>query len=156
MHRKTIATSLGIDGMFSYLMTLRNCIGYSASNGRINLNDGFERGCKRSSYILRYCLSIRSRRSSVSIVTRLRAGGPGFNSRQGQWWEFSSSPPHPDRLWGPPSPLSNWHRGLLQHSKAAGAWSWPKLRMRGAIPPLPKYVFMAWCLIKHRDNFTFT
>jgi hypothetical protein len=27
--------------------------------------------------------------------------------------------------------------------------------MRGAIPPLPHYVFMAWCLVKHRDNFTF-
>jgi hypothetical protein len=25
--------------------------------------------------------------------------------------------------------------------------------MRGAIPPLPQYVFMAWCLVKHRDNF---
>jgi hypothetical protein len=29
-------------------------------------------------------------------------------------------------------------------------------RMRGAIPPLPQYAFMAWCLVKHRDNFTFT
>jgi hypothetical protein len=28
--------------------------------------------------------------------------------------------------------------------------------MRGAIPPLNQYVFMAWCLVKHRDNFTFT
>jgi hypothetical protein len=28
--------------------------------------------------------------------------------------------------------------------------------MRGAIPPLPQYVFMAWCLVKHRENFTFT
>jgi hypothetical protein len=28
--------------------------------------------------------------------------------------------------------------------------------MRGAIPPLSQYVFMAWCLVKHRDNFTFT
>jgi hypothetical protein len=28
-------------------------------------------------------------------------------------------------------------------------------RMRGAIPPLPQYVFMAWCLVQHRDNFTF-
>jgi hypothetical protein len=27
--------------------------------------------------------------------------------------------------------------------------------MRGAIPPLPQYVFMVWCLVKHRDNFTF-
>jgi hypothetical protein len=28
--------------------------------------------------------------------------------------------------------------------------------MRGAIPQLPQYAFMAWCLVKHRDNFTFT
>jgi hypothetical protein len=27
--------------------------------------------------------------------------------------------------------------------------------MRGTIPPLPQYVFMAWCLVKHRDKFTF-
>jgi hypothetical protein len=26
--------------------------------------------------------------------------------------------------------------------------------MCGAIPPLPQYVFMAWCFVKHRDNFT--
>jgi hypothetical protein len=26
--------------------------------------------------------------------------------------------------------------------------------MRGAVPPLRQYVFMAWCLVKHRDNFT--
>jgi hypothetical protein len=32
----------------------------------------------------------------------------------------------------------------------------PSSRMREAIPPLPQYVFMAWCLVKHRDNFTFT
>jgi hypothetical protein len=28
--------------------------------------------------------------------------------------------------------------------------------MSGAIPPLSQYVFMAWYLVKHRDNFTFT
>jgi len=28
--------------------------------------------------------------------------------------------------------------------------------MSGAIPPLLQYAFMAWCLVKHRDNFTFT
>jgi hypothetical protein len=28
--------------------------------------------------------------------------------------------------------------------------------MHGAISPLPQYVFMAWCLVKRRDNFTFT
>jgi hypothetical protein len=26
--------------------------------------------------------------------------------------------------------------------------------MRGGIPPLPQYAFMARCLFKHRDNFT--
>jgi hypothetical protein len=28
--------------------------------------------------------------------------------------------------------------------------------MCGAVPPLPQYAFMAWCLVKQRDNFTFT
>jgi hypothetical protein len=28
--------------------------------------------------------------------------------------------------------------------------------MCGAIPPLPQYFFMAWYLVKHRDNCTFT
>jgi hypothetical protein len=31
----------------------------------------------------------------------------------------------------------------------------PRLRMHGAIPQLPQYVFMVWCLVKQRDNFTF-
>jgi hypothetical protein len=28
--------------------------------------------------------------------------------------------------------------------------------MSGVIPPLPQYAFVAWCLVKHTDNFTFT
>jgi len=28
--------------------------------------------------------------------------------------------------------------------------------MHGAIPPLSQYVFMEWCLVKHKDKFTFT
>jgi hypothetical protein len=28
--------------------------------------------------------------------------------------------------------------------------------MRGAIPPLPQYVFMVCCFVKYKDNFTFT
>jgi hypothetical protein len=27
--------------------------------------------------------------------------------------------------------------------------------MSGAIPPLPQYAFVAWCLVKIRDNFNF-
>jgi hypothetical protein len=52
--------------------------------------------------------------------------------------------------------------GSFPGGKATGAWIWPYLhlvprsRMRGAILPLPQYVFMAWCSVKrkHRDNFT--
>jgi hypothetical protein len=32
----------------------------------------------------------------------------------------------------------------------------PRLGMRGAISPLPEYVFIVWYLNKYRDNFTFT
>jgi hypothetical protein len=28
-------------------------------------------------------------------------------------------------------------------------------RMRGAIPSTLQYIFTAWCLVQHRDNFTF-
>jgi len=59
------------------------------------------------------------------------------------------------RLWGPPSLLSNGYRGSFIGGKAAGAWSWPLTsiqfrgqRMRGAIPLLPQYAFMAWCSVK--------
>jgi hypothetical protein len=31
----------------------------------------------------------------------------------GAGWEFFSSPPRPERLWGPPSLLSNGYRGAL-------------------------------------------
>jgi hypothetical protein len=31
----------------------------------------------------------------------------------------------------------------------------PSSRMRAAIPPLPPYVFIARCLVKYRDKFTF-
>jgi len=32
----------------------------------------------------------------------------------------------------------------------------PRLKTRVAIPPTLQYVFMAWGLVKHEDNFTFT
>jgi hypothetical protein len=101
--------------------------------------------------------------SSFITVTRLRARRPGFDSRQGQRRDFSS--PRPDRLRGPFSFLPNGQRG--------GGWSFPatmrlipqsthsppcnsEVRMRVAVPPLPQYIFMAWFLVKHSNNLTFT
>jgi hypothetical protein len=81
----------------------------------------------------------------------------------GRGWESFCPPSRPDRLWGPPSHLSNGYQGLSLPGGKRGRGV--KLtthlhlvlrsRMRGDIPPLPQYVFMPWCLVKHRDNFAF-
>jgi hypothetical protein len=51
----------------------------------------------------------------------LRAGWSGGSSPGRGWKCFSS----PDRLWGPPSLLSNGYQGFFPWGKAAGVWSWP-------------------------------
>jgi hypothetical protein len=45
---------------------------------------------------------------------RWRAGlAQWYSSSPGRSWEFSSSPPPPDRLWRPPSFLVNGYQGLF-------------------------------------------
>jgi len=44
----------------------------------------------------------------------------------------------------------------LVHEADHSSHPWPRLRISEAIPPLPEHIFMAWCLVMHRDNFTFT
>jgi hypothetical protein len=61
----------------------------------------------------------RSRGSSVSLVTRLRAGRPGPIPGRGRG--FFSSPPRPDGLWGQPSLLANGYRKLFPSGKAVRA-----------------------------------
>jgi hypothetical protein len=78
-------------------------------------------------------------------------------------WEYFSSPPYPERLWSPSSLLSNGYWGVLSpglkrpareadHSpptsaEVKNAWSYTSTH---------QCVFMAWCLVKHRENFIFT
>jgi hypothetical protein len=75
---------------------------------------------------------------------------------------FFSSPPRPDRLWGPPSIICNANLGVPtprgkrlgcepdrsppSTAEAKNVWSYIST---------PQHVFKAWCLVKHSDNFSF-
>jgi len=64
-------------------------------------------------YFNPYC-EAKSCDSSVNIVTRLHTGLLGFyGSIPSMGWEFFSSPPCPEQLWGPTSLLSNGYQGLF-------------------------------------------
>jgi hypothetical protein len=92
--------------------------------------------------------------SSVDIVTKLWAGGPGFDSWQGYSAVFRPAlePTYPPMQWVPGT-LSPWvkrPRCEAGHSPPSGA----QVKNGVAIPPLPQYVFMAQgqlykCFINH-------
>jgi hypothetical protein len=93
------------------------------------------------------------------MVTRLRVGWLGFDSHQ--VLGIFPSPPRPERPWGPRSLLSNGYRRVLapevnrpgretDHSPPSSA----KFKNAWSYTSTPHYVFMTWCLVKLRDNFT--
>jgi hypothetical protein len=56
-------------------------------------------------------IPVKSRDSSVGIALGYVLDDRG--SIPGGCWEFFSKPPRPERLWGPPSLLSNGYQGLF-------------------------------------------
>jgi len=100
---------------------------------------------------------VGSRGSSVDTATGHgldgRSSGIRFQSVLGISFFSTASRP----ALGPTQLPIQWVPGPLPPgSKATGAWSWPltsfycrSQRIRGAIPPLPHYEFMACCLVKH-------
>jgi hypothetical protein len=69
---------------------------------------------------------------------------------------YFSSPKHSNRLWGPPSLLPRGFQGLFRWCKSAGEKLLTRAEIKNAwnYTSAPLYVFMAWCLIKHRKKFT--
>jgi hypothetical protein len=82
-------------------------------------------------------------RQNSSVVYRWATGWMIEGSSPGRSWEFFSSLPRRDRLWGSPNLLSNEYQGLFPWGQSG--WSVkltthphlvPRSRMRGAIPSL--------------------
>jgi hypothetical protein len=64
-----------------------------------------------------------------------------------------SSPTRPDRLWSPPSLLTNGYFSL--GINWLGREADPEIKNACSYTSNPTYVFMKWCLVKHKENFTF-
>jgi hypothetical protein len=104
-------------------------------------------------------LSSCSRSSSVSIVIMLRVRQPGLDSRQKRGTSLhhrvqTGSGAHPASY---PTGTGGSFPGVKRRGVKLTTHLHlvPRLRMRGDIYPLPLYIFMESCLVKHRDNFTF-
>jgi len=106
-------------------------------------------------------MSVKSWDSSVSIVTRLQAGRPLFDSRQEQRFlsvRHHAQADHPTHPASRPTCTGSSFPGV----KAAEAWNWPLTSSLCRGEEYVKlylhfpYVFMAWYLTKHKENFTIT
>jgi hypothetical protein len=79
-----------------------------------------------------------------------------FNSLQGQEISLFSIASRP-ALW-PMEPPVEWVTGLklLRHEADQSLLSNTKIKYTWSYTSVPSYVFPASCLIKHKDNFTFS
>jgi len=121
-----------------------------------------ERGNELSCSLQRWNLltSWAIRGSSVSTVTELRAGLPVFDSWQGQeFFHFTTAyrpalgltQPPLQRAAGAHIPWLKRYTHEAHHSRSASA----EVKNAWSYTSTTPHVFIAWCLVKHRDSFTF-
>jgi hypothetical protein len=105
--------------------------------------------------------SVQSRDSAVRIATGYGLDDEGVGVRVPMWARIFTSPFRPDRLWGPFRLLSNGYNGALSpgvkrpgseadHSPPTSA----EVKKMWVYTSTPTSVFIAQCLVKHRDKFT--
>jgi hypothetical protein len=85
----------------------------------------------------------------------LQAGRPGFDFQQRQEISLISTASRP--ALGPTQPLIEWVLGALSPGREADH-SPPALagvKNTWIYTSIPPYIFMAWYLVKHSDNFIF-
>jgi hypothetical protein len=100
--------------------------------------------------VINIMYNISTRIGYIAKATGWMIGG-SIPSRS---WEFFSSPPRPERLWGPHRNLCNGHQGLFPWRLGGRSVELtihlhivPRSRMCGATPPFPEYAFMVWCSV---------
>jgi hypothetical protein len=85
-----------------------------------------------------------------SVAQRWSTGWMIGGSSPGRGWEFFSSPPRPEPLWGPSSLLSHGYQGLFPWGKSGRG---VKLTTHLQSPNTPPW---RGAQLKQRDSFTFT
>jgi hypothetical protein len=91
------------DGMFCRFLRTDslNCSAKPRNNGRSNLQTD------EGSLVTCFLIYMTMSSWICNVIRELWVSSPGRD------WEFFSSPPRPDRLWGPPSLLSNGYQVLF-------------------------------------------
>jgi len=95
--------------------------------------------------------------------TEAETGIAQLYSRQKQWWDIFSLRHRPQAgNWPQPHSFPICTGDSYRGGKGTEAWSWPitSIYCQGyeCVEPylLSPNVFMAWCLVQHGDNITFT